>query len=205
MSKPKQNFVKKIKRKKNQEWQTDFHLSISSKAMFELSDTALKLYMILLMHGKGKYISTKTLAYRLKKSERSIQRYRDELKEKGFLKVVMIEPKKFQYIFDYKGMLNEVTKHKEETKEIEYFEEEKEEIIIEEEIVEIEEEASETDFILTKARTIIDYTDFAILENKFWTFEEETKNKIIEILKIRLEKEPNNKEVIEWFLDKTII
>lgn len=200
MNKPKKNFVKKIKRKPNQEWETDFHLSISSKAMFKLSSEGLKLYMMLLMHGKGKYISMRTLAYRMEKSERTIQRYAEELKEKGFLRIIMIEPKKFQYLFDYRGMLNEITKPKAKETKVEFVEEE-----VNEEIIVVEEEQTEQDFVLEKAKTIIDYTDFAILENKFWLFDDDLKKSVIKTLENRLEKELENREAIEWFLDKTKI
>lgn len=207
MSKIKRSFVRKIRRKKKDiDWSTDFHLNISSKAMFKLSEPALKLYLVIILHGQNRFISTKTLAYRMGKSERSIQRYRDELKEKGFLRVVMIEPKKFQYIFDYKGALNELTKPKpKEEEKIVYIEKEVEETeeVIEEEI--IEEEETEEDFLFNKTKEINDYSDFAILENKFWSLDEKTKKGIVRILKERKEKEPQTNEVIDWFLDKVSI
>lgn len=201
-NKPKQSFVRKIKRTANREWESDFHLSISSKALFNLSDQALKLYIFFLLQGKGKYISTKTLAVRLKKSERSVQRYRDELKELGFLRVHMITPTKFQYTFDPKGLLNEEVKVK-KRKEIELVEETEKEIKEVEVEVEVTEEQTEENFILEKARTIIDYSDFAILENKYWNFDDETKKQIKSILENRFKKELENREAIEWFLDKT--
>lgn len=202
MSKPKKSFVKKIKRKKTNEWDTIFHLSVSSKALFNLSPEAFQLYLVLLLHGKGKFISTRTLANRMKKSERSIQRYRDELKDKGFLRVIMIEPKKFQYLFDYKGLLKETIKNKEIEKEI--IKEKADEVIIEYE--EEEETLDEQSlYIIEKTKAIKDYADFAILENKFWTLDEITKAEIIKVLKSRVIKEPETREAIEWFLDKTNI
>jgi DNA-binding transcriptional regulator YhcF (GntR family) len=200
----KKNFMKRSKNnfKKGGEFQTVFHLGLSSKAVFNLSEEALKLYIMFVLHGKKNPPSIKLFAARMKKSERTISRLYEELKEKKFLKIVCVRPKVFQYIFDSNGNVD--YEPKEEKKKIQLVEKEE---LIEEELIEevFEEELDETkedDIIFEKAETIMEYEDFAVLENIFWELSSTSREKIISIMEKRIKKEPQSKQVLEWFLEK---
>ena len=204
MAVKKRNFVKKSQFNfdKKDGFTTMFHMSLSSKAVFGLSEGALKLYVMFVLHGKRNPPTVKLFANRMGKSERTISRYYEELKEKGFLKLTCLRPKVYKYEFDFNGNVNYDMKE-EKIK----FEEEKE---IEKEVMEvlkqekIEEEIKkeEEKIYLQKAKTIEEYEDFAVLENIYWTVDKSEREKIFSILKLRMSKEPKNKEVIKWFLDK---
>lgn len=209
MPKKKKNFIRKSNYnfKKSDGFTTVFHLNISSKAMFNLSDGAFKLYNMFLLNGRKNTPTIRTFAQRLKKSERTISRYYDELKEKGFLELVCVSPKVYEYKFDLNGNLGhsikEETKLEEEKQliEKEILESEKldQEIIKEKIVTPMQEEEK---LVLKKAKTILEYEDFAVLENMYWSLDNKVKDKIKSILNERKQKEPNSIDVIDWFLEK---
>jgi DNA-binding transcriptional regulator YhcF (GntR family) len=201
----KKNFMKRSKNnfKKGGEFQTVFHLGISSKAVFTLSEQALKLYILFVLHGKRNPPSMKLFAARMKKSERTVSRLYEELKEKKFLTIECIRPKVYKYVFDSNGNVD--YKPKEDKKEFELIEKpieelDNEEVEIIEDIENIDEDEDED--IFEKARTIMEYEDFAVLENIFWELAPKSREKIVSILEERFKKEPQSKEVLEWFLEK---
>ena len=78
-----------------------------------------------------------------------------------------------------------------------------EELENDEEIEIVEEiEESNDDDIFDKARTIMEYEDFAVLENIFWDLVPDSRETIVSILEERFKKEPQSKDVLEWFLEK---
>jgi DNA-binding transcriptional regulator YhcF (GntR family) len=199
--KKKRNFMKKSKYnfKRGEKFETVFHLSISSKAIFKLSDSALKLYILFVLNGKKNPPSIKLFANRMKKSERTISRIYDELKEKNFLKIQCISPKKYKYVFDMNGNVNYDYKEEKEKHEQKLIEKEVD-------VKEIEnEEHFEEDFnqeVFEKAKTIKEYEDFAILENIFWNLKPKERKEIVSIIEKRKVLETDSKEVIDWFLEK---
>ncbi|NCU41864.1 MAG: hypothetical protein EOM19_04045 [Candidatus Moranbacteria bacterium] len=201
----KKNFIQKSKYnfKKDEKFQTVFHLGISSKAVFELSEQALKLYIMFILHGKRNPPSIKLFAARMRKSERTVSRLYEELKEKNFLSIVCVRPKVYKYVFDSNGNIGH--SFKKEKEKIELVEKEKEEIkesvaIEEEAVEEVVEENDEN--IFEKAKTIMEYEDFAVLENIFWELKKPSREKITSIIEKRMKSEPRHKEVFEWFLEK---
>ena len=209
MPKKKKNFIRKSNYnfKKSDGFTTVFHLNISSKAMFNLSDGAFKLYNMFLLNGRKNTPTIRTFAQRLKRSERTVSRYYDELKEKGFLELVCVSPKVYEYKFDLNGNLGhsikEETKVENEKilveKQIEEEERLDQEVLEEKVVTPMEEEEK---LIIKKTKTILEYEDFAVLENMYWSLDNKVKDKVKKILNDRKEKEPNSKEVIEWFLEK---
>ncbi len=204
------NYIKKIKHNFNPAddgWTTEFFLKISSKAVFGLSDQAFKMYIFLMLLGDKKFTSMSLLAKRMKKSERQVQRIAEELKEKNFLKLVRFEPKKYQWLFDINGNLDKPIKEQErriveEQKEIEAIYEQPTKDEIEKQQ---DEQISEINkLILEKAKTIVEYPDFAILANKYWEVDDQMKEKIKEIIIKRLSKEPENARALTWFMESQI-
>jgi len=200
---PKKNFMKNVKYnfKKDKGFKTVFHISISSKAMFQLTDGALKLYMMFVLNGKKNMPSIKVFAKRIGKSERTVSRLYQELKEKGFLKIHCVSPKIYQYTFDYNGNIGyKKTKIKPGEVLEEYTE------TPEETIKEVKEILNSEDTIyLDKAKTIMEYEDFAVMENIFWDLSQELRNQILNIMEQRLKTEPGSKQVLTWFIDKVKI
>lgn len=199
----KRNFMKKSKNnfRKGGEFATVFHLGISSKAVFTLSEQALKLYILFVLHGKRNPPSMKLFAARMKKSERTVSRLYEELKEKRFLTIECVRPKVYKYVFDSNG--NVGYSLKKEKQKVELVEKPIEELENDEEVEIVEEiEESNDDDIFDKARTIMEYEDFAVLENIFWDLIPDSRETIISILEERFKKEPQSKDVLEWFLEK---
>lgn len=202
MSSRKKNFITKRKKNFGKEFKTMFNIGVSSKALFELSPNALKLYMMFVINGKKTEPSIARFAKMTKMSPRTISRYYEELKEKNFLKITPIGINRYKYEFDPYGNIDipyrkKVTEEVTEETKVEYVEKEIEEAVIEEKI------ETEKDFTyLQKAQTIQEYEDFAILENYYWTLDTDTQTSIVSILRKRYEKEPNNRDAIEWFLNK---
>lgn len=226
MSKPKkveervkQNFIKHIKKKPyrhDDKWRTDFHFAINSKAFFGLSEQAFKLYCSLILQGKNRFTSLNLLAGRVNKSVRQIQRIKEELEINGFLKIIRIGPKTYEYIFDYSGRLNE-KKPEPKVIEKEYELVEKEKSIYEEDIeepiknfedmaekVKKEPKTDEDLLVIEKAKTIVEYSDFAILNNKFWGLKESTKKEIIKIIEERIKNESQNRNQLNWIYERII-
>lgn len=226
MSKPKkveervkQNFIKHIKKKAyrhDDKWKTDFHFAVNSKAFFGLSEQAFKLYCSLILQGKNKFTSLSLLAGRVNKSVRQVQRIKEELEINGFLKIIRVKPTTYEYIFDYSGRLNE---KKPETKAIEkeyeiiekpkVIHEEHSEVpieILEKAVEKIKEEPKidEDLLVIEKAKTIVEYSDFAILNNKFWGLKETTKKEIIKIIEERIKNESQNRNQLKWIYERII-
>ena len=209
--KPKKNFMKNIKYnfKKDKSFQTVFNIAISSKALFGLSESALKLYIMFVLNGKKNVPSIKIFSKRMGKSERTISRLYEELKEKGFLKIHCVNPKVYQYTFDYNGNIGYKKPKKEKTTTLE--ETTKEKIVVLEETKNVEENIFEevadrldetNQTYLDKAATIVEYEDFAVLENIYWNLDTNIRSKVLKIVEDRLDKEPNSKEVLTWFIEK---
>jgi DNA-binding transcriptional regulator YhcF (GntR family) len=201
---PKRNFIKKIKQDKKENFNTVFHIGINSDALFKLSDGALKLYIMFILNGKKTPPSLRVFSNRINKSERTVSRYYDELKEFGFLKMICVKPKVYQYIFDSNGGLIEMETKKIEKKIEKEIQASQETIDITkhaEEIV-IKKEVRENEYIFDKAKSIKEYEDFAILENIFWTLQEDERKEIISIIENRIKKEVSLKNVFQWFLEK---
>lgn len=209
--KPKKNIMKNIKYnfKKDSGFKTVFNVAISSKALFGLSDGALKLYIMFILNGKKNVPSIKIFSKRLGKSERTVSRLYQELKEKGFLKIHCINPKVYQYTFDHNGNIG-YKKPKVENKVI-IEKNTKEEVIRLEEKSEVKEslfdkvsdrlEKANQEY-LDKAKTILEYEDFAVLENIYWDLNTKVRAQVLNIIEDRLEKEPHSKEVLTWFIEK---
>lgn len=201
MPKTKKNFVKKTKFnfKKEEGFTTVFHLGLSSKAVFELSEPALKLYILFVLHGKKNPPSLKLFAGRMKKSERTVSRYYEELKEKGFLKITCINTNTYKYEFDFNGNVDVNPKEKIKLEENQYIEE-KADVPVE--VFEKAKERLEESLAIQKSKTIKEYEDFAILENIFWQCPDKDKKQIIDILEERSKNENLSREAIDWFLNK---
>ena len=203
----KKNFIRRSKYNfKGEKFETIFHLGVSSKALFNLSEGALKLYMMFLLHGKRNPPSAQIFANRMKKSVRTISRLYEELKENGFLKIECVQPKVYRYTFDSNGNVNYVPKKEKLVLE-------KDLLIPKEEIEEQTQEFSQDDFnkeiveeerniIFDKVETIVEYEDFAVLENIYWTLEDKDRKMVVDILEQRSIDEPASREVIDWFLEK---
>jgi hypothetical protein len=160
--------------------------------------------MLFVLHGKNNPPSIKMFALRMKKSERTVSRLYEELKEKNFLKIECLKPKVYRYFFDPNGNVNfEKPVETEETVR-EFEEKEQEEMYSykETKVSEQEEVKEKENLIIEKAKTIQEYEDFAILENFFWELNGKEREKIILIIEERIEKEANLKEVLSWFLQK---
>ncbi|NCC71047.1 helix-turn-helix domain-containing protein [bacterium] len=197
---PKKNFVKNVKYnfKKNEGFKTVFHISISSKAMFGLTDGALKLYMMFILNGKKNIPSIKTFAKRIGKSERTVSRLYQELKEKGFLKIHCVSPKVYQYTFDYNGNIGYKKNIIKPGEVLEEYTETSEETF-----KEVEEILNNKDIeLLDKAKTIMEYEDFAVMENIYWTLSQELRNQILNIMENRIKVEPESEQVLTWFIEK---
>jgi len=197
---PKKNFVKNIKYnfKKNEGFKTVFHVSISSKAMFELSESALKLYIMFVLNGKKNVPSIKVFAKRINKSERTVSRLYQELKEKGFLLIHCVSPKVYQYTFDYNGNIGYKKTKIKPGEVLEEYSEVKEEVF--QEVKEILD--SKDQELLEKAKTIMEYEDFAIMENIYWTLSEKLRSQILSIMEERIKVESDSIEVLTWFIEK---
>lgn len=211
---PRELNVMRTRRKafKKGESVTLMNFSISSKALFQLSGEALKLYMLFLLNGKKSEPSKKKFARMMKKSERTIDNYYKELKEKGFLNIVQIGYNRYRYDFDLNGNVNHDFKQEiEEVKQInqepvgptlepggglvgEPIKIKPEETL--ESVIKFNKEVIET------SKEIIEFEDFAVLENIYWQLPEEAKEEVVKILLSRYKKEEYIKEAIEWVLEK---
>src|SRR5690606_10985596 len=134
----------------------------------------------------------------------------------GFLKIIRIRPTTYEYIFDYSDRLHE---KKPETKAVEKEYEiiEAQKMIHEEyadvssenldtlvERVKEEPKVDEDLLVIEKAKTIVEYSDFAILNNKFWGLKESTKKEIIKIIEERIQNESQNRDQLNWFYERVI-
>lgn len=198
----KKNFMTKRKKNYSKEFQTMFNIGISSKALFGLSPGPLKLYMMFVLNGRKSEPSISRFSKMSGFSPRTISRYYEELKEKGFLKITPIGVKRYKYEFDPYGNVNKVFKKKEEKP----IEEEVKEILVEKDKVEtpaIEKEpVVEINEFVERSKDIEEYEDFAILENHYWNLDRDLQKEIVSILEKRYEIELHNRDALEWFLNK---
>lgn len=206
--KRKKNFITKRKKNYSGKFQTMFNIGVSSKALFGLSPNALKIYMLLVLNGKKTEPSIARFSKMSGMSERTISRYYQELKDKDYLKITSIGINRYKYEFDPYGDINRTFKKQKEEAvlDIKTVEDVREEKEIVSPVVEAKEELSQYDKVaielIDKSQTIQEYEDFAVLENLYWTIDESNRDTIKRILNDRLQKEPHNKDAIEWFLNK---
>lgn len=199
IKKKKVNFIRKYKHDyRRGEKEVTFNFSVASKALFNLSGDALKLYLLLILNGKRAEPSVKRFAKMMNKSERTISRIYNELKEKDFLKITPIGINRYKYDFDPFGKVSIPKKPKGYKAEKEIVQEPQE--IIKDVVASTK---PKTKINLEKAKTIKEYEDFAILENFYWTLPKEEQKEILEVLKERIKIETDSKDPIQWFLDKT--
>lgn len=191
---------------------TMMNFQISSKALFQLSGEALKLYMMFLLNGKKSEPSKKKFSRMMKKSVRSIDTYYSELKEKGFLKIVQIGYNRYRYDFDLNGNIDhDFGKDKEEPKK------KKEEStagtwlpgggeVGEPELISaIETPETVSDFnkeVIETSKEIMEFEDFAVLETVYWQLPDRDKKEVVNILLKRYQKEEFIKDAIEWIFEK---
>lgn len=185
---------------------TIMNFAVSSKALFQLSGEALKLYMFFLLNGKKSEPSKKKFARMMKKSERTIDNYYKELKEKGFLDIVQIGYNRYRYDFDINGNVNH--DFNQEIKEIKQVGTEEEVPVKKEvqvEVVETETTEQIEEFnldIVELSKEIMEFEDFAVLENVYWQLEKQYQDQVIKILVHRYNNEEYIKEAIEWVFEK---
>lgn len=185
---------------------TIMNFAVSSKALFQLSGEALKLYMFFLLNGKKSEPSKKKFARMMKKSERTIDNYYKELKEKGFLDIVQIGYNRYRYDFDINGNVNH--DFNQEIKEIKQVGTEEEVSVKKEvqvEVVETETTEQIEEFnldIVELSKEIMEFEDFAVLENVYWQLEKQYQDQVIKILVHRYNNEEYIKEAIEWVFEK---
>lgn len=211
---PRELNVMRTRRKafKKGESVTIMNFQISSKALFQLSGEALKLYMMFLLNGKKSEPSKKKFARMMKKSVRSIDTYYSELKEKGFLNIVQIGYNRYRYDFDLNGNIDhDFEKDKEEPKK------KKEEStagmwlpgggeVGEPELISaIETPETVSHFnkeVIETSKEIMEFEDFAVLETVYWQLPDKDKKEVVNILVKRYQKEEFIKDAIEWIFEK---
>lgn len=181
--------------------------NISSKALFNLSGEALKLYMLFLLNGKKSSPNKSKFAKMMKKSPRSVDTYYKELKDKGFLKIVQIGYNRYKYDFDLNGNVD--YKFEQKIKDIKTIEPIEEENIEKEPIkVEVKEQETPTAMkefnfeVIETAKEITEFEDFAVLENVYWQLSNDSKIIVVNILVERYKKEEYIREAIEWVFEK---
>lgn len=205
MSRPK-NVIRNTRKFKKKKKIALFNVAISSEAVFKLSPGAFKLYFFFIINGKKNEPSIPRFANLMNMSERTISRYYKELKDKGFIKLTQIGLNRYMYDFDINGNVD-VVYEKRKPVTVETIKPPEEEVIVEptEEVMEpiYEEEVTDdhTEYI-EYAKTIVEYEDFAVLDNNFWTLPQTVKNEIISILIERQKSEPKIKDQLEWILNK---